>query len=86
MAARDSALSDILGRDDGRVIGITKALPGAAGSAAPLMPQLSAANKVIAIMAGNIKPLIKSLLWLIMAWGVLTLAPRRIVYLRTSQA
>jgi hypothetical protein len=52
-AARDSALSDILGRDDVRVIGITKASPGAAGSAAPLMPQLSAANKVIAIMAGN---------------------------------
>jgi hypothetical protein len=52
-AARDSALSDILGRDDVRVIGITKASPGAAGSAAPLLPQLSDANKVIAIMAGN---------------------------------
>jgi hypothetical protein len=52
-AARDSALSDILGRDDVRVIGITKASSGAAGSAAPLLPQLSEANKVIAIMAGN---------------------------------
>ena len=52
-AARDSALSDILGRDNVRVIGITKASPGVAGSAAPLLPELSAAGKVIAIMAGN---------------------------------
>jgi hypothetical protein len=52
-AARDSALSDILGRDDVRVIGITRATPGVAGSAAPLLPQLSDANKVIVIMAGN---------------------------------
>lgn len=52
-AARDSALSDILGRDNVRVVGITKASPGAAGSAASLLPELSAADKVIAIMAGN---------------------------------
>lgn len=51
--ARDSALSDILGRDSVRVIGITWGTVGVTGAAAPLMSDLSAANKVIAIMAGN---------------------------------
>ena len=51
--ARDSALSDILGRDQVRVVGITWGTPGVAGAAAPLLPELSNANKVIAIMAGN---------------------------------
>ena len=51
--ARDSALSDILGRDDVRVVAITWGTEGITGSAAPLLPQLSNANKVIAIMAGN---------------------------------
>ncbi|MBT8114705.1 MAG: S8/S53 family peptidase [Arenicella sp.] len=53
MIARDSALSDILGRDEVRVIGITWGTEGITGSAAPLLPELSNANKVIAIMAGN---------------------------------
>ncbi|MFT5571351.1 MAG: hypothetical protein ACI9FR_000265 [Cryomorphaceae bacterium] len=51
--ARDSALSDILGRPDVRVVGITWGTRGVVGAAAPLMSDLSAANKVIAIMAGN---------------------------------
>ena len=51
--ARDSALSDILGRDNVRVVGITWGTSGVTGSAAPLLPELSSAGKVIAIMAGN---------------------------------
>lgn len=51
--ARDSALSDILGRADVRVVGITWGTEGVTGSSAPLLPQLSNANKVVAIMAGN---------------------------------
>ncbi|NND81154.1 MAG: S8/S53 family peptidase [Gammaproteobacteria bacterium] len=51
--ARDSALSDILGRSDVRVVALTWGTSGITGSAAPLLPELSNANKVIAIMAGN---------------------------------
>ncbi|NND00875.1 MAG: S8/S53 family peptidase [Gammaproteobacteria bacterium] len=51
--ARDSALSDILGRDAVDVIAITTGTPGTTGAAAPLIPDLSADNKVIVIMAGN---------------------------------
>jgi hypothetical protein len=51
--ARDSALSDILGRNEVRVVGITWGKIGVVGAAAPLISDLSAANKVIAIMAGN---------------------------------
>lgn len=51
--ARDNALSDILGRDAVRVVGITWGRPGVVGSSASLMPELSNAGKVIAIMAGN---------------------------------
>ncbi|MEM7357593.1 MAG: S8 family serine peptidase [Pseudomonadota bacterium] len=51
--ARDSALSDILGRDAVRVVGITWGTSGVVGAAASLLPELSNNNKVIAIMAGN---------------------------------
>ncbi len=51
--ARDSALSDILGNDLIRVVGITWGTPGVTGSSASLMPSLSSANKVVAIVAGN---------------------------------
>jgi len=51
--ARDNALSDILGRSQVRVVAITWGRSGVTGSAAPLIPQLSNNNKVIAIMAGN---------------------------------
>lgn len=51
--ARDSALSDILGKDDIRVVGITWGTPGVVGASASLMPNLSNAGKFIAIMAGN---------------------------------
>ena len=39
--ARDSALSDILGRDLVRVIGITRGTSGVTGAAAPLLSELS---------------------------------------------
>ena len=52
-AARDSALSDILGRSDVRVIGITWGTQGIVSSSASLIPELSNANKVTVIMAGN---------------------------------
>lgn len=52
-AARNQALNDILSRDSVRVVGITWGTPGIAGSAAPLIPDLMNANKVVAIMAGN---------------------------------
>jgi hypothetical protein len=51
--ARDSALSDILGRADVRVIAITWGTRGVTGAAASLLPELSSGGKVIAIMAGN---------------------------------
>lgn len=51
--ARDSALSDILGRDEVRVVGITWGSTGVVGASASLLPELSNSNKVIAIMAGN---------------------------------
>jgi hypothetical protein len=51
--ARDNALSDALGRDEARVIAVTWGRPGITGSSAPLIPQLSNADKVILIMAGN---------------------------------
>ena len=51
--ARDSALSDILGRDNIKVIGITWGTDGMVNSAAPLMSDLVQEGKVIAIMSGN---------------------------------
>jgi hypothetical protein len=51
--ARDSALSDILGRSSVRVIGITRNSLGVTNSSAPLVSDLSAAGKVIAITAGE---------------------------------
>jgi len=51
--ARDSALSDALGRDAVRVIGITWGTRGVTGASASLLPELSNADKVIAITAGN---------------------------------
>lgn len=51
--ARDSALSDILGQDEIRVVGITWGTEGVVTSSAPLISNLSAANKVIAIQSGN---------------------------------
>lgn len=52
-SARDAALNDILGRNDVKVVGITWGTPGVVDSAAPLIPDLVAGNKVVAIMAGN---------------------------------
>jgi len=52
-SARDSALADILGRDAVRVVGFTWGTDGITGTAAPLMADLSRADKVVAIMAGN---------------------------------
>lgn len=51
--ARDSALSDILGRADVRVVGITRNTLGVTNSSASLISNLSVANKVIAITAGE---------------------------------
>lgn len=51
--ARDSALSDILGRSSVRVIGITNNSLGVTNSSAPLISNLSGAGKVIAITAGD---------------------------------
>jgi len=51
--ARNNALSDILGRDSVRVVGITWGTDGITGASAPLLTQLSDANKVISITAGN---------------------------------
>jgi hypothetical protein len=51
--ARDSALSDILGRSLVRVIGITNNSLGVTNSSAPLISNLSGAGKVIAITAGD---------------------------------
>ncbi|MBL4671568.1 MAG: S8 family serine peptidase, partial [Arenicella sp.] len=51
--ARDSALSDILGRSSVRVIGITNNSLGVTNSSAPLISNLSGADKVIAITAGD---------------------------------
>ena len=52
-SARDSALLDILSRPEIRVIGLTVGTPGINGVAAPLLANLSADNRVIAINAGN---------------------------------
>ena len=51
--ARDNSLSDILGRDDVRVVGITWGTEGVMDTASSLIGDLSRANKVVAIMAGN---------------------------------
>ncbi|HAU68816.1 MAG: S8 family serine peptidase [Arenicella sp.] len=51
--ARDSALSDILGNNSIRVVGLSWGTPGVTGTTASLMPSLSNANKVVAIVAGN---------------------------------
>jgi hypothetical protein len=51
--ARDSALSDILGRSSVRVIGITRNSFGVTDSSAPLVSNLSGGDKVIAINAGE---------------------------------
>lgn len=51
--ARDNALSDILGQDSIRVVGISWGTRGVTGASASLMPQLSSAGKFVAIMAGN---------------------------------
>ena len=51
--ARDSALSDILGRPEVRVIGFTWGTNGVVNSSAPLVSNLSANDRFIAIMAGN---------------------------------
>ena len=51
--ARDSALSDILGRPDVKVVGITWGTQGVAATSAPLITELSNADKVVAILAGN---------------------------------
>lgn len=52
-AARDLALADILDRDEIRVVGFTWGTPGIRDTAAPLVSDLVAANKVVAILAGN---------------------------------
>ena len=51
--ARDNALSDVLGRDNVRVVAITRGSVGVADTASALIPELSNANKVIAILSGN---------------------------------
>lgn len=51
--ARDSALSDILGRADVRVVGIARNTLGVTNTSASLISNLSGANKVIAITAGE---------------------------------
>ncbi len=53
MIARDSALSDILGKDPISVVGITWGTAGVTGTSAALLPSLSEAGKVVAIAAGN---------------------------------
>ncbi len=52
-AARDAALADIAGRSSIRVVGLTWGSEGVVDFAAPLIPDLVAGNKVVAIMAGN---------------------------------
>ena len=51
--ARDNALSDILGRPEIRVVGFSWGTGGVVNSPAPLVSNLSANNRFIAIMAGN---------------------------------
>lgn len=51
--ARDNALADILGRSEVRVVGITWGTNGVVNSPAPLISDLSASNRFVAIMAGN---------------------------------
>ena len=52
-AARDAALTDILGQADIRVVGFTWGTNGIVDTAAPLVNDLVNADKVVAIMAGN---------------------------------
>ena len=51
--ARNAALTDALGRDSVRVVGITWGTSGVVDTASPLIADLSQADKVVAIMAGN---------------------------------
>lgn len=51
--ARDNALSDILGRNAIRAVGITWGTPGVTGASSSLLPSLSNAGKFVAIMSGN---------------------------------
>lgn len=51
--ARNAALTDALGRDSVRVVGITWGTSGVVDTSSPLIADLNAANKVVAIMAGN---------------------------------
>ncbi len=51
--ARNAALADALQRDSVRVVGITWGTQGVVDTASPLIADLSRANKVVAIMAGN---------------------------------
>ena len=51
--ARDNALSDVLGRNNVRVVGITRGRTGVTGTSSALIPQLTDANKVVAILASN---------------------------------
>ncbi len=51
--ARDNALSDVLGRNAVRAVGITWGTSGVTGASASLLPNLSSSGKFVAIMAGN---------------------------------
>ncbi len=51
--ARDLALNDIMGRSEVRVVGFTWGTSGIRDTPAPLVSGLVAANKVVAILAGN---------------------------------
>lgn len=51
--ARNAALSDALSRDSVRVVGITWGTSGVVDTSSPLIAELTEANKVVAIMAGN---------------------------------
>lgn len=51
--ARDNALSDSLGQNSIRSIGITWGTPGVVGASASLLPNLSNAGKFVAINAGS---------------------------------
>ena len=52
-AARDNALADILGRSDVRVVGLTWGSNGVVNTPAPLLSDLSASDRFVAIMAGD---------------------------------
>ena len=51
--ARDSALSDILGRPEVRVVGMSIGGPGISDRSAPLVSNLSNSGRIVAINAGN---------------------------------